>query len=388
LQHLQKESEIRIEPNDTTDKKQHSNLMTSSTCYEVEFVDKRETSSNVGKQYIVGRTDEKRKMVGSLLQSSIPPKIIILPIYGIGGIGKTTFARLIYNDFNFKYYSHAWVYVSPRFDVNKVGNSIISQLSGKESQVNETQMHTTLKDLLSVKNNMIVLDDLWEDNQFELEKLKDMLNPSGSFNTIVLVTTRSSSVAKNISTNIEAYKIEFLTNGMCWDIIKQRSGFKARNDKKCLEDIGKEIAVKCGGVALAAQSLGFMLQSMESDKWMEVKDSDIWNESISKDATLPNHVLASLKLSCSQMSPSLLSCFTYCAIFPKGHQIIKEELIYQWISLGFIEPTKLRSSMQLGEEYIVQLQGLSFIQRSMTHKVSCLCAIPQVHFSYYFISNI
>ncbi|CAN6373041.1 unnamed protein product, partial [Urochloa humidicola] len=260
--------QMRMEPNDATDKKQHSNLMTSSTCIEVECVDKRETSSNVGEEYIVGRTDEKSKVVNSLSQRSITQRIIILPIYGIGGIGKTTFARLIYNDTKFNEYSHVWVYVSQIFTLNKIGNSIISELSGKKSEIiDETQMITRLKELLSVKRVMIVLDDLWEDNQFQLDNLKRMLNPGGSFNTIVLVTTRSKYVAKNICTNIEAYKIGFLTDGMCWDIIKQRSGFEARNDKERLADVGRAIAAKCGGVALAARSLGFMLQSMEYDKW-------------------------------------------------------------------------------------------------------------------------
>lgn len=135
-------------------------------------------------------------------------------------------------------------------------------------------------------------------------------------------------------------------------------------------DIGKEIALKCRGVALAAQSLGFMLQPMKLDQWMEVKDSEIWNEYISEDATLPNHVLASLKLSCTKMSPCLMSCFTYCAVFPKGHEIIKEDLIHQWISLSFIKPTKLLSGMQLCEKYIVQLLGLSFLQHPVSPKNS------------------
>jgi len=105
--------------------------------------------------------------------------------------------------------------------------------------------------------------------------------------------------------------------------------------------IGREIAQKCGGVALAALSLGFTLRSMNFDEWMKWKDSDIWNEPISKDLFLPNHVLASLMLSFSCMSPCLKPCFTYCATFPKGHNIVKDDLIYQWMALDFIKPTKL-----------------------------------------------
>jgi len=36
--------------------------------------------------------------------------------------------------------------------------------------------------------------------------------------------------------------------------------------KKHLMDIGKDIARKCGGVALAAQSLGYTLQSLNFDQ--------------------------------------------------------------------------------------------------------------------------
>ena len=137
-------------------------------------------------------------------------------------------------------------------------------------------------------------------------------------NIIILVTTRSESVAERICTNLQPYKILPLTNNMCWDIIKQTSGFEARDDKEKLRGIGQEIAQKCAGVALAAQSLGFTLRGMNFDQWMKVKDSDIWKEHISKDISVPNHVVASLMLSYSYMDLSLKQCFTYCATFPKG----------------------------------------------------------------------
>jgi len=147
---------------------------------------------------------------------------------------------------------------------------------------------------------------------------------------------------------------------MCWDIIKQRSGFEDRDDKEQLKGIGMEITQKCGGVALAAKSLGYTLRSMNFDQWIKVKDNDIWNEHVSNDFALPNHILASLMLSYNYMSPSLKPCFTYCATFPKGQKIVKGDLIYQWISLDFNKPTKLLSNMELWEKYIVQLLGLSF----------------------------
>ncbi|KAG2561437.1 putative disease resistance protein RGA3 isoform X2 [Panicum virgatum] len=365
--HNNKNIDMRKESEDIKGQYQNINLMTGPSCNELEFVDAREASPDVVEELIVGRTEERGEIIASLLEG-MSEKITILPIYGIGGIGKTTFARLIYNNTNFKCYSHVWVDVSWRFDLNKICESVISQLSRKESQAIEKQIiHSCLTKLLSGKKILIVLDDLWEEDQFHLQELKDMLYHADS-NIIILVTTRSERVAGRICTNIQPYKILPLTNEMCWDIIKQRSAFESRDDKKELTNIGREIAPKCGGVALAAQSLGFTLRSMNFDQWIKVRDSDTWNEPISDDASLPNHVLASLKLSYSHMDSSLKPCFTYCAIFPKGHKIVKDDIIYQWISLDFIKPTKILSNMQLCEKYIMQLLGLSFFQYSVSPK--------------------
>uniref|UniRef100_K3ZHB4 NB-ARC domain-containing protein n=1 Tax=Setaria italica TaxID=4555 RepID=K3ZHB4_SETIT len=63
------------------------------------------------------------------------------------------------------------------------------------------------------------------------------------------------------------------------------------------------------------------------------------------------------------MQPQLRICFSYCAIFPKGHNISQDDLIHQWIALGFIKPSK-------GKEYIRQLLGMSFLQVSKLPKTS------------------
>lgn len=351
------------------DQHQNSNLIRNNRCNDVEYVDIQETSLDAREEFIVGRTEEKKKIIDSLLVSMAEKITIILPIYGIGGIGKTTFAKLIYNDF--KHYSRVWIYVSPAFDLNRIHGSIISQLYEKDIQADERQgIHSCRK------NIMIVLDDLWEVKQFELDRLKDILHQGDSSNTLVLVTTRSKDVAERICTNHQPYEIESLTDDMCWNIIKQRSSFEARHDKVHLTGIGRAIAQKCRGVALAAKSIGFMLQSKGFDEWKQVKDSDIWNGSISSEnEPATDNVLASLKLSYKSMAKSLKLCFTYCAIFPKGHKIIRDDLIHHWISLGLITESNLYSPRQRCENCIAQLLGLSFLQHSGLPTVSHLCVL-------------
>ncbi|KAM0860292.1 hypothetical protein ACQ4PT_046622 [Festuca glaucescens] len=339
-----------------TDQHKKFRLTEGTSANEPKVTDIRETSSIMETQ-IVGRTEEKEEILSSLFDS-MAEEITILPIYGIGGLGKTTLAKMIYNNTQFKEYSQVWVYVSQTFDLKKIGNSIISQLSekGKESEYTGMEMiHKSLQKLLADKKILIVLDDLWEGEEFHLQSLMDMLRVGKGGNVVVIVTTRDEDIAKKLST-IKPYKLAPLTHDICWSIIKQRSVFESRRDKEELEKIGKVIAMKCAGVALAAKSLGHMLQSMKFSEWESVRDSDIWNVSSLKD-TSSSQVLASLKLSYSVMPSYLKLCFAYCAIFPKGHKIIKDDLIRQWVSLGF-------STWQLGERYISQLLGFSFLEHS------------------------
>ncbi|CAO2150217.1 unnamed protein product [Urochloa humidicola] len=125
--------------------------------------------------------------------------------------------------------------------------------------------------------------------------------------------------------------------------------------------LGLDIAKKCAGVALAAQALGYMLQSKDPSEWIEINNSYIWNESSEDNGGI--HVLPSLKLSYERMIPQLRICFSYCAIFPKGYNITEDDLIHQWIALDFIKPSK-------GKEYIRQLLGMSFLQVSKLPKTS------------------
>ncbi|XP_040384578.1 putative disease resistance protein RGA1 [Oryza brachyantha] len=340
-------------------------LTESVSCNVQQVTDPRASASKVEEAFIVGRTKEKQKVITILSEASTWQGTTILPIYGIGGIGKTTLAKLVFNDTGFKDYFQAWVYISQTFDLNKICNSIISQISGHENMMTEKQMiNRRLEELLAGRKVLVVLDDLWEKGGSELDELKLMLKAGENSDIIVIVTTRDEGIAKKICT-VQPYKLEPLTDNMCWKIIKQKSAFNDRDDKRQLEPIGRDIAKKCGGVALAAQSLGYILQSMTSDEWVSVRNSDIWSKSTSKGRSLPHHnVLASLLLSYSNMLPYLRLCFAYCAIFPKGYKIVQDDLIQQWIALDLIEPSDIFSVRQLSKNYISQLLGMSFLQHS------------------------
>lgn len=202
----------------------------------------------------------------------------------------------------------------------------------------------------------------------ELGKLRMMLHVKGS-KVDVIVTTRKKEIAIEVSTG-KPYNLQSLEDDKCWEIIKRSSKFELKSNQEKMEQVGLDIAKKCGGVPLAAQVVGSMLQKIDDlSGWIEINSSDIWNIS-SED----NDVLPSLKLSYERMPPQLRVCFSYCSIFPKGHNIVGDDLAQQWIALDFTEQSKAK-------EYIKQLLGMSFLHVS---KLPSVCYIQLLE-HYFFL---
>ncbi|KAL6868309.1 hypothetical protein ACP4OV_015154 [Aristida adscensionis] len=334
----------------------------TGSSHEQQHYDPRETSSSdINEAQVIGRDGEKQAIIGLLSADHRKDGTMIVPIYGLGGLGKSTLAQLVYKDSRSKEYDYqAWVYVSREFDLKKIGRSIISQIStgGGQQNTDTLQMiNRCLDSLLPDKKILVVLDDIWEKKESELDKLKTMLHSRKGSLVDVIVTTRSEYIAQSICTN-EPYMLPPLKDPMCWNIIKKYSNYENKSNKEQLEQIGLDIAKKCGGVALAAQALGYMLKSKDLYGWSEMNDSFFWNDKSSGvDNSQENNVLNSLMLSYQWMPPILRLCFSYCAIFPKGREIIEDDLIHQWVALDFIKPSE-------GKECLKQLLGMSFLQHS------------------------
>ena len=110
----------------------------------------------------------------------------------------------------------------------------------------------------------------------ELWKLKEMLHVGRKGSMIdVIVTTRDEGIAREVSTS-EQYKLQPLGDDKCWEIIKRYSNYEGKsNNKNELEQIGLDLAKKCGGLPLAIIAMASLMTTKSDgrEEWVNVCNS-------------------------------------------------------------------------------------------------------------------
>ncbi|MED6224387.1 hypothetical protein PIB30_083455 [Stylosanthes scabra] len=125
-------------------------------------------SSLVESSDIYGRDDDKEVIIEWLLDNTCDDKLSVITIEGIGGVGKTTLAQWIYNDARVKerFATKAWVCVATKFDPVNVTKAIIEDITSSPYKMdNLNSLQTELKEKLRDKTFLIVLDDVWDNQQ-------------------------------------------------------------------------------------------------------------------------------------------------------------------------------------------------------------------------------
>ncbi|KAM3354090.1 hypothetical protein ACQJBY_024992 [Aegilops geniculata] len=335
----------------------------ASSNHHVEHPDRRTSSLVQGKVY--GREYEKAEIIRLIKGHKLSSSVTVLTVLGIGGVGKTTLAQLVYNDpsVESQFDHRIWISVSNKFDETRISREMLDFVTQgtHEGLYSFAWLQEVLRGYIKSKRVLLVLDDVWDDmNDCQWNQLLAPFNSDNAKGNIILVTTRKPSVAKRRGT-VEPIKLTGLKEDDFWILFKACVfGDENYEVKGSLRTLAWQIIEKLRGNPLAAETAGALLrQHLTSEHWSNILKNEDW-----KSLQLTRGIMPTLKLCYDQLPYHLQQCFSYCAIFPCNYRFLAVEIVRIWISQGFVKCS--HSGMRLdeiGRLYLTNLVNLGFFQQ-------------------------
>ncbi|KAJ0673201.1 putative virus X resistance protein-like, coiled-coil [Helianthus annuus] len=313
---------------------------------------------------VIGREVEKERLLKKLLgdDGSTKENFSIVPIVGMGGVGKTTLARHLYNDAQVKdhFEPKIWVCVSDDFDVFKISDIILQSMTKESKEYKDlNQLQLALTEKSKDKRFLLVLDDVWHEDDDDWEKLVLPFR-SCAHGSRIIITTRKEELLKKLRFgHLDSLKSLSYEDAVSLFAL-HALGVENFNSHMTLKPHGEGIVKKCAGLPLALKAIGRLLETRTNvEDWEDVLNSEIWNLENS------DKIVPALRLSYHDLSADLKQLFAYCSLFPKDYLFDKEELVLLWMAEGFLSPSNAtKSPERLGHEYFEILLSRSFFQHA------------------------
>ncbi|KAH0644351.1 hypothetical protein KY284_032235 [Solanum tuberosum] len=292
---------------------------------------------------MVGHINEQADMRCQLTGHS--SQLEVISIAGMGGIGKSTFAKKMFSDPSVVGFFdvRGWITVSKDYSLRKMLISLLQDAIGVNDELDkkpDDELADCLQKSLKRRRYLIVVDDIWSTKAWEDIRQWFPLNNNGSR---ILLTTRITEVARDASYPKKPFLMRFLYPEESWNLFCQKAFGKSYCPAE-FENVGKVIVGNCNGLPLMISVVAGSLSSEKMlRKWHEV------SQSVSSLVNLDDYQRCSgvLALSYNHLPSHLKACFLYFGVFKKASEISVEILIRLWMAEGLF---KLRGIGELEKE--------------------------------------
>ncbi|PHU08052.1 hypothetical protein BC332_24541 [Capsicum chinense] len=277
---------------------------------------------------MVGRDDQKERLLEDLKGSySGEPKVI--PIVRMGGIGKTTIAKEVYNHESILrcFDVRSWATVSQQHNIKEI---LLSLLQSTMDDTVKTKGEAELADMLQKsfkrKKYFIDLDDIWSCEVWD--GVRRCFPTEDNAGIRILLTTRNDEVACYAGIENLYLRMSFLDQYESWSL------FKSAELPYEFETVGKQITAECHRLPLTIVVVAGLLKSKRAiEDWRSVaKDvkSFVTNDPDERCSRV-------LGLSYNHLTSDLKACLLHFGIFPEDSDIPVKKLMRSWMAEGFLK---------------------------------------------------
>ena len=274
----------------------------------------------------------------------------IVGIYGMGGIGKTTIAKVIYNKFSVHF--DCCCFLSDVRETSQqhngllsLQNQLISKIKKKEQVDNVDDGINMIKRIFKNKKVFIVLDDVDDKSQFD-----KIVGNRGSFGSgsRIIVTTRDRHVLVLLNAD-ETYEPPVMEDCHSLQLFSKHA-FRRESPPEDYHIISESIVSIAAGLPLALEIIGSFLCA---------KEKATWEDTLGELKEIPNcDVLKVLRISYKALDNFQQQIFLDIACFFIG--VDKRLPFYFWDGCEFfpnkaVDVLKLRSLVKIGDDNILRM---------------------------------
>ncbi|XP_059305562.1 putative late blight resistance protein homolog R1B-12 [Lycium ferocissimum] len=319
---------------------------------------------------MVGFETETEMLIEQLVTG--PRELDVISIFGMPGLGKTTLAKKLYDHeaISNRFDIHMWCCSSQSYDNRALLFQLlghISELDDSTKKMSNDELAEKLYKHLKRKRYLVVVDDVWSSEAWDDIKRPFPDDDKGSR---IILTTRLESIASYAMISSSPHHLRLFTEEESWMLLKEKV-FREGDSPQELEGIGKQIAIKCGGLPLAVVLVAGLLAKHDHKEviyWEEVAESLKSEMKDYMDIVEPSY---------KDLPIHLQKCFLYFASFLEDQKVPVKKLIRLWIAENFVETCTTSSSLELvAMDYLIDLISRNLV---MVAKTDSLGEVKAVH---------
>uniref|UniRef100_A0A3Q7JHU7 Uncharacterized protein n=1 Tax=Solanum lycopersicum TaxID=4081 RepID=A0A3Q7JHU7_SOLLC len=305
---------------------------------------------------IVGMEDDFNTILDSLTTQT--DELIVIPILGMGGIGKTTLARKVFGDsyIRSRFDKHAWVTISKEYNQRQMLLEVVSSVTGSKQEMSDDQLMEIAYKGLKGRRFLIVIDDIWSTKAWDQIQ---RIFPNDDNKSRILLTTRLKNIADYVSCpDFPPHSKSFLSLDDSWNLFTEKI-FKKDPCPPLLVKIGKHIVQQCQGLPLSVIVVAGLLGKIDPthNNWKIVEGN--LNSFF---GTVSERCQSILSLSYNYLPQYLRACFLYVGGFSEDMEIDVSKLIRLWIAEQFVKARRSNKRLEVvAEEYLQELIDRSLV---------------------------